>query len=427
MVRENNQRDSKTFVYNYDLGGNLLSKIEYAYTTGEDLGIPVNTISYAYGDANWKDLMTSFDGKAITYDAIGNPLTYDGSTFAWEGRKLTSFNKTGLAVSYTYNENGIRTSKTVNGIPTTYRLSGDKVTFEQTGADTIYYVYDTQGQLISMILNNVEYAYLRNAQNDIIGLINSAGVQVVAYTYSAWGEVLSITGSLASTIGQQNPYRYRGYRYDSETGLYYLQSRYYNPQWGRFLNADSIVASQGSIFGVNFFQYCKNNAVLHFDENGESEYQLKRFTIGQILGILAILSLAAQNQIADAFKEFVNNSKVRPGEYKGYSLYVLHNPGKVTEVRYVGITNSPKRRSLEHQRNPDKVGLEMKVVKTGMSKGEARLAEQALVSTYTLSNLLNRRREIARGNIQGAMKYDKAISEMIGDQLLQKMDDFLVR
>ena len=259
----------KTFVYNYDLGGNLLSKVEYAYTTEDDLGIPVNTISYAYGNANWKDLMTSFDGKAITYDAIGNPLTYDGGTFAWEGRKLTSFNKSGLAVSYTYNESGIRTSKTVNGIPTTYRLSGDKVTFEQTGSDTIYYVYDTQGQLISMILNNVEYAYLRNAQNDIVGLINSAGVQVVSYTYSTWGEVLSITGTLASTVGQQNPYRYRGYRYDSETGLYYLQSRYYNPQWGRFLNADDGQDVGAGILGSNLYIYCANNPVNMIDYTGE--------------------------------------------------------------------------------------------------------------------------------------------------------------
>ncbi|HBZ42380.1 MAG TPA: hypothetical protein DEO50_10995, partial [Erysipelotrichaceae bacterium] len=192
-------------------------------------------------------------------------------TFAWEGRKLTSFDKTGLAVSYTYNENGIRTSKTVNtgnDVTTNYRLSGDRVTFEQTGSDTIYYVYDTQGQLISMILNNVEYAYLRNAQNDIVGLINSAGVQVVSYTYSTWGEVLSITGTLASTVGQQNPYRYRGYRYDSETGLYYLQSRYYNPQWGRFMNADGDLNLSLGLQGTNIFEYCINNPINKVDELG---------------------------------------------------------------------------------------------------------------------------------------------------------------
>jgi RHS repeat-associated protein len=273
VIRENNQRDNKTFVYNYDLGGNLLSKVEYVYTTGT-LGTPVVTIPYVYGNTNWKDLLTSFNGKAITYDAIGNPLTYDGGTFAWEGRKLTSFNKTGLAVSYTYNESGIRTSKTVNGTTTNYRLSGDKVTFEQTGSDSIYYVYDTQGQLISMILNGTEYGYIRNAQNDIVGLINSAGTQVVAYTYSTWGEVLSITGTLATTLGAKNPYRYRGYRYDSETGLYYLQSRYYNPQWGRFLNADSITSTSINVLGQNMFIYCNNNPVKSIDPSGKFSINL---------------------------------------------------------------------------------------------------------------------------------------------------------
>jgi len=132
-------------------------------------------------------------------------------------------------------------------------------------------VYDTQGQLISMILNNVEYAYVRNAQNDIVGLINSAGIQVVSYTYSTWGEVLSITGSLASSVGEKNPYRYRGYRYDSETQLYYLQSRYYNPQWGRFLNADTtdvLTASPAELTDKNLYAYCDNNPVVRVDVDG---------------------------------------------------------------------------------------------------------------------------------------------------------------
>jgi len=174
-----------------------------------------------------------------------------------------------------------------NDVTTNYRLSGDRVTFEQTGSDTIYYVYDTQGQLISMILNNVEYAYLRNAQNDIVGLINSAGVQVVSYTYSTWGEVLSITGTLASTLGQQNPYRYRGYRYDSETGLYYLQSRYYNPQWGRFLNADDSTVlgiDQGNLIQYNLFAYCVNNPVNRTDPSGYISMQLIMIIAGAVIG-----------------------------------------------------------------------------------------------------------------------------------------------
>jgi RHS repeat-associated protein len=270
VIRENNQRDNQTFVYNYDLGGNLTSKVAYAYTTGT-LGTPVDTIPYVYGDTNWKDLLTSFDGKAITYDAIGNPLTYDGGTFAWEGRKFTTYNKTGLAISYTYNENGIRTSKTVNGVTTNYRLSGDKVTFEQTGMDSIYYVYDTQGQLISMILNGVEYAYLRNAQNDIVGLIDGSGTQVVKYKYSTWGEGTVLEDTSNVSLGTKNPYRYRGYRFDSETGLYYLQSRYYNPQWGRFLNADDLTVlsiDQGNLLQYNNFTYCLNNPVNMLDFGG---------------------------------------------------------------------------------------------------------------------------------------------------------------
>jgi RHS repeat-associated protein len=282
VIRENNQRDNTTFVYHYDLGGNLTSKVAYAYTTGT-LGTPLDTTPYVYGDTNWKDLLTSFDGKVLTYDAIGNPLTYDGGTFAWEGRKLTSFNKSELAISYTYNENGIRTSKTVNGLTTNYRLSGDKVTFEQTGSDSIYYVYDTQGQLLSMLLNGVEYAYLRNAQNDIVGLIDGSGNQVVSYTYSTWGEVLSVTGSLAGTLGAKNPYRYRGYQIDSETGLYYLQSRYYNPQLGRFLNADNQFDENAGFAGNNFFTYCANNPIIFMDHTGAS-ITLILILIGTLVG-----------------------------------------------------------------------------------------------------------------------------------------------
>jgi RHS repeat-associated protein len=119
-----------------------------------------------------------------------------------------------------------------------------------------------------MLLNGVEYAYLRNAQNDIVGLIDVTGTQVVSYTYSTWGEVLSVTGSLAGTLGAKNPYRYRGYRLDSETGLYYLQSRYYNHQWGRFLNADKVVAGIGSSIGYSMFTYCGNNPINLADPSG---------------------------------------------------------------------------------------------------------------------------------------------------------------
>ena len=105
----------------------------------------------------------------------------------------------------------------------------------------LYYYYDETG-VAGFELNGTVYYYLKNIQGDVINILNSSGQVVVTYSYDAWGKVLSVTGSLASTVGQINPFRYRGYYYDTETGFYYLQSRYYDPVVGRFLNADGTVS-----------------------------------------------------------------------------------------------------------------------------------------------------------------------------------------
>ncbi|KGK81000.1 hypothetical protein DP68_18760, partial [Clostridium sp. HMP27] len=191
----------------------------------------MKTYEYKYEDTNWKDKLTSFyDGKVakqITYDAIGNPLTYDGYTYTWEqGRQLKSMTKEGSSSSFKYNDSGIRTEKTVNGVTTKYYLNGDQVAYEDNGTDKIYYTYDSDGSLVSMNLNGVEYYYIRNLQGDIIGLFDKNGTQVVSYTYDSWGkhdgkaelkdengtiiQSGDIKGTLASTVGVKNPYRYRG-------------------------------------------------------------------------------------------------------------------------------------------------------------------------------------------------------------------------
>ena len=123
-------------------------------------------------------------------------------------------------------------------VTTVYRLAGDLLLSEKTGSETIWYEYDSGANLISMKLNGTRYFYIRNVQNDIVGLTDPNGNVVVRYEYNAWGKLLSITGSLAATVGVKNPFRYRGYYYDTETGLYYLKSRYYNPEIGRFISAD---------------------------------------------------------------------------------------------------------------------------------------------------------------------------------------------
>lgn len=120
LIREDNQILNKTITYRYDAGGNLLEKKEYAYTT-EPLGTSTRTIPYGYSDTNWKDKLTSFDGKAITYDAIGNPLSYDGWTYTWEeGRQLKSLAKTDTSLSFKYNSSGLRRKMSMGFRPSTH-------------------------------------------------------------------------------------------------------------------------------------------------------------------------------------------------------------------------------------------------------------------------------------------------------------------
>ena len=146
-----------------------------------------------------------------------------------------------MSIAYKYDDTGFRTQKTVNGTATDYLVLENRILQQSDGTNTITFRYDGENKAASFDLNGTEYYYLRNLQGDIAGIVDGTGSLVVEYTYDAWGKLLSITGSLADTVGVLNPLRYRGYYYDTETGLYYLQSRYYDPETGRFLNADETV------------------------------------------------------------------------------------------------------------------------------------------------------------------------------------------
>lgn len=268
LIREDNEILNKTIVYSYDAGGNILNILEYAYTTGA-LGVVTKSIPYVYNDNNWKDKLTNFDGKAITHDSIGNPLSYDGWTYTWEqGRQLKSMAKGTSVLNFKYNSIGLRTEKTVNGVPTKYTYFGGIVAFETTDSEKIHYSYDKKGAPYSMNLNGIEYFYISNNQGDITGLLDKNGTKVVSYVYDSWGKLIKINGEMSTTLGVKNPYRYRGYRYDNETGLYYLNNRFYDPGIKRFLNSDTIITTEYSFSGSNLFAYCLNNPVNMSDSNG---------------------------------------------------------------------------------------------------------------------------------------------------------------
>ena len=275
LVREDNRYTGKSYTWKYDEAGNILNRKTYAYTI-DALGTVQNTVIYGYDNGSWGDLLISFNGQSIAYDGIGNPGTWNGSALTWQGRRLMSYGSN----TYTYNADGIRTSKTVNGVKHIYHLAGTQILSEEWTEGNVQhiliFVYDASGQPIGMShYENGEqrgtYVFVKNIQGDITGIYDDEGTCLVTYTYDAWGNVtVSYSNGGASTAARYNPFRYRGYYYDIETGFYYINSRYYDPAVGRFLNADGIdfLGTDEGLLSYNLFAYCLNDPVNRTDDSG---------------------------------------------------------------------------------------------------------------------------------------------------------------
>lgn len=282
LVRENNAVLNKTYIYSYDIGGNIVSKTVYPYTTTSELGTSINTVPYIY-DSVWKDKLTYFNGNQIIYDEIGNPLTYNGIEYTWFGRDLLKYDLDDDIVEYKYNSAGLRTSKHVeigndvvdydytwtdNGILTGYKYSTSNETF------SVWIMYGENGDAIGFTVDD-EYVFyfIKNLQGDVIRITNDEGETLVEYKYDAWGNMTLSLGSgcvdpLAIIAIMLNPFTYRGYMFDMETNMYYLQSRYYNPEWGRFLNSDTYIDTRDGVLSTNVFAYCQNDPVKNKDPKG---------------------------------------------------------------------------------------------------------------------------------------------------------------
>ena len=269
------------YTYTYDTAGNIQSKKVGSTTT-----------NYTYGNSAWRDLLTAYGGNTITYSG-GNPTKYyDGSTFTWtQGRRLATAKVGSTNISYTYDMAGVRSSKTVGS--TTYKfttLSG-LVTRQTGGGKTIDFVYDENNQPLAMKYNNTLYYYVLNAQGDVVRIVNSSRSVVASYTYDPWGKIISSSGTLADI----NPLRYRGYYYDTETGFYYLQSRYYDPEIGRFINADSYASTDATgLLSTNMFAYCENDPVNGSDPNGEWIHIAIGSAMGAVTSIITGYASAKQ-------------------------------------------------------------------------------------------------------------------------------------
>ena len=305
LVRENNPETNTTTAWTYDNAGNILIRQEYTFTLVDDLStvIPTTTISYGYSDSNWGDLLTEYDGQTITYDGIGNPLSDGTWTYSWKhGRELASMTAGSTTWNYTYNADGLRTRRT-NGEDTYdyVYLGGQlvKLTVNDSGTEIVmYFAYDADGTPLSVNYQGTTYYYATNLQGDVVAIVNQSGNELVSYTYDAWGNPATPTGSSANTLGKYNPLRYRGYVYDTETGLYYLQSRYYNPDMGRFINADGYASTGQGLLGNNMFAYCANNPVARSDVYGTRWF----------------------GDLCDRLREIINTRKEKARKRKGGTL-----------------------------------------------------------------------------------------------------------
>ena len=281
------------YKYYYDNAGNLTSwKIQDGSAT-----VTQEEHTYTYGDSNWKDLLTAFDGQTITYDGGGNPLSYYNGqryTMTWRnGRELNTATVGGKTYSYEYDVNGLRTRKTNSdgGYTQYYIVDGLTVAeqrFTSTGAEkyTLRYLYDESNSPVGFGIQYpsettwTNYYFAKNLQGDVIALYlwngTSTGTLVATYKYDPWGKPIGIYNASGATISQTaanvaayNPFRYRGYRYDADTGFYYLQSRYYDTAICRFINADRYTDTGEKLVGYNMFVYCNNNSIVYTDFSGE--------------------------------------------------------------------------------------------------------------------------------------------------------------
>lgn len=257
----------------YDNYGNIQKMESYSLGTNWAPVKLLETRTYSYDDTNWKDKLTEFDGDSITYDKNGNPLTYrDDMIFEWEnGRILKNINTSDKAIQMSYDSNGMRTQKSVDGVKTNYYYDSSNNLFALTqGNDTLFFYYDNSGEVMSVSCNGTMYYYIKDLQGDITEIVDKDGKAVAEYAYDAWGNMLTENNGTL-TVGKLNPFRYRSYVYDEETGLYYLQSRYYDPLTGRFLNADVYCDTEsGTPLSTNMFAYCENNAINNVDYSGNS-------------------------------------------------------------------------------------------------------------------------------------------------------------
>ena len=415
LLRETNSVLGFVYTYTYDNAGNITSVKREKLEENDDGLIQMGVIgegaeanalipilpslvitnTYSYTDSEWGDLLTAFNGVEITYDNIGNPLSYyNGSSysFTWQGRRLITATKGSKNMSFSYNDEGLRVSKTVNGVTTNYYYQGTLLIAEETNSSIIVYLYDENSTPVGFMYRAVSYAedvwdtyaFEKNIFGDIVAVYSAdTGVKLISYTYGAWGAtVTSYHNGGSSTTATKNPYKYRGYYYDSDLAMYYLQTRYYDPAICRFINADIpeiIGVTFYSLTDKNLFAYCDNNPVMRVDPDGE----FWNWVIGTVVGATgaAIIS-SAQGKTGIYFWGSVANGAIS-GFVGGVAADILLVTGCTTIVAALTMASSSAIGSL--------IGnfVETKITKADWDWGKAIFDATLSAATGTLFGILH--------------------------------------
>ena len=325
LTRVDDNVAHKTTKYTYDIGGNRQSVKEYNFTLTDSLGSSTESISYTYdalltGTWKWLDRLNKYGGCEITYDNAGNPTYYNGCSLTWAGKQLTNFKiMLNKELKFKYDSNGQRIQKsyqTMMPLESSYtvdyfwkdgRISTESCyystkTLENNIVHTTWHRVDAKLCYAfdditpcAIMFNNKTYLFAKDLLGNVTEVIDSqTGESLVSYSYNAFGEVTALFNENTSDeeqllIKMLCPFTYRGYYYDFESYLYCLQSRYYNPHWGRFLNVDDtsiLLSSTGTIKGANLFTYCGNNPINYVDHTGFKE---EKDTSAELVTILLLL------------------------------------------------------------------------------------------------------------------------------------------
>ena len=392
--------------YTYDNNGNILTK-------------DVNGERTEYRYQEGSDRLVSFGTETFSYDAVGNPVVYRGMACEWEkGRQLKTVCDGTNKVEYEYNAFGLRTAKKVYtpetaaepAETTTYVYENGQLLRQVTGSEVIDFLYGAGG-IIGIRINTANYMYRKNVFGDVTELYSESGEVVGRYSYSAYGEcvVEQDTGGIAT----KNPIRYRGYYYDESLSMYYLKSRYYDPEIGRFMTIDSVTYISASINGTNLYAYCGCNPVMRTDPNGcdwredalrvIGGFFLVSTGLGLLVGMLPAFFMPGSGFIMQAgFSLFM---------YGGFMIASVFDDNIKKDMEAIGWNpfNSDENLVLSSQ----KVSFYKGMPTVWMNKNEGRSGSFLGIWLYGENDVNTIRHEWGHGIQQGIMGWGKFLL-MIG-------------